>query len=82
LVGGNVSCRVGPTRGRGIRLAADGDRLGSWCLAAPLSHALTDPAASVIPPGTVLAQKPEQLVVECADGPLAILGWQTAQTEA
>jgi methionyl-tRNA formyltransferase len=44
-----------------------------------MPSAAASPAA---PPGTVLARDSDQLVIQCGDGPLAILGWQTALTDA
>src|SRR5215210_5112306 len=38
-------------------------------------------AGTPVPPGTILVREPDQFVVQCADGPIAILSWQTA-TEA
>jgi hypothetical protein len=35
-----------------------------------------------VPPGTVLLREPDQFVVQCGDGTIAILGWRTASTEA
>jgi hypothetical protein len=35
-----------------------------------------------VPPGTVLVREPDLFVVQYGDGPIAILGWRTASTEA
>jgi methionyl-tRNA formyltransferase len=62
---------------RGALGTIEGDRLRIT-----KTRLLPSAAASPLPPGTVLARDQDQLVVQCGDGPLAILGWQTAATEA